>query len=46
MKSYFNNLLAGVDLLSVCHTQSTQDAVCDALLNAVESGRIPFLRRD
>lgn len=37
-------LLAGVDLLLVCHTRSTQDAVCDALLNAVESGRIPAER--
>lgn len=37
---------AGVDVLTVCHTASRQEAVRNALLEAVRSGRIPEARID
>lgn len=39
-------VLAGVDLLLVCHTESVQYASAEALMNAVQSGRIPEARLD
>lgn len=37
---------AGVDLVLVCHTRATQQAAREAILQAVESGRIPESRID
>ena len=37
-------VLAGADILLCCHTWKTQAAIRDALLQAVETGRLPLAR--
>lgn len=37
-------VLAGVDMLLVSHTKSRQDAVLNALVKGVQTGRIPYNR--
>ena len=39
-------ILAGADMLLVCHDSEQQQAVYDALLAAVQNGRLPLERLD